>query len=52
MAETLDLSLFAKPAGNGTLGMDVAVEGIACGHNVGNEGEEIVNQMLENAEDQ
>ena len=31
MAETLDLSLFAKPAGNGTLGMDVAVEGIACG---------------------
>jgi P-type Cu2+ transporter len=31
MAETLDLSLFAKPAGDGTLGMDVAVEGIACG---------------------
>ncbi len=31
MAETLDLSLFAKPAGDGTLGMDVAVEGIVCG---------------------
>jgi len=31
MAETLDLSLFAKPAGDGTLGIDVAVEGIACG---------------------
>src|SRR5450759_1834011 len=31
MAEALDLSLFAKPAGDGTLGMDVAVEGIACG---------------------
>jgi len=31
MAEALDLSLYAKPAGDGTLGMDVAVEGIACG---------------------
>src|SRR5450830_750473 len=31
MPEALDLSLFAKPAGDGTLGMDVAVEGIACG---------------------
>jgi Cu2+-exporting ATPase len=28
---TIDLSLYAKPAGNGTLGMDVAVEGVACG---------------------
>ena len=31
MAETLDLSLYAKPAGNGTLGMELAVDGIACG---------------------
>jgi len=31
MQEALDLSLYAKPAGDGTLGMDVAVEGIACG---------------------
>ena len=31
MREALDLSLFAKPAGDGTLGMDLAVEGIACG---------------------
>jgi len=31
MAETLDLSLYAKPAGNGILGMELAVEGIACG---------------------
>ena len=31
MSEALDLSLFAKPAGDGTLGMDLAVEGIACG---------------------
>ena len=31
MSETLDLSLYAKPAANGTLGMDVAVEGISCG---------------------
>jgi P-type Cu2+ transporter len=28
---SLDLSLYAKPAGNGTLGMDLAVEGVACG---------------------
>ncbi len=31
MAEALDLSLYAKPAGDGTLGMELAVEGIACG---------------------
>ncbi len=31
MTEPLDLSLFAKPAGDGTLGMELAVEGIACG---------------------
>ena len=31
MSEALDLSLYAKPAGDGTLGMDLAVEGIACG---------------------
>ena len=31
MTETLDLSLYAKPAGNGTLGMELAVDGIACG---------------------
>jgi Cu2+-exporting ATPase len=31
MAEALDLSLYAKPAGDGTLGMDLAVDGIACG---------------------
>src|ERR1019366_8387976 len=31
MAEALDLSLFATAAGDGTLGMDLAVEGIACG---------------------
>ena len=31
MAEILDLSLYAKPAGGGTLGMELAVEGIACG---------------------
>ena len=30
-AETLDLSVYAKRAGDGTLGMDLAVEGIACG---------------------
>ena len=28
---TLDISLYAKPAGDGTLGMDLAVEGVACG---------------------
>ena len=31
MEEALDLSLFATPAGDGTLGMDLAVDGIACG---------------------
>lgn len=31
MSEALDLSLYAKPEADGTLGMDVAVEGIACG---------------------
>ncbi|MDI1345575.1 MAG: heavy metal translocating P-type ATPase [Pseudolabrys sp.] len=31
MTETVDLSLYAKPESAGTLGMDVAVEGIACG---------------------
>ncbi len=31
MTEALDLSLYAKPAGDGTLGMDLAVEGVACG---------------------
>jgi len=31
MAEALDLSLYAKPEGVGTLGVDLAVEGITCG---------------------
>ncbi len=31
MPETLDLSLYARPESDGTLGMDLAVEGIACG---------------------
>jgi P-type Cu2+ transporter len=31
MNETLDLSLYAKPAGNGTSGMELAIDGIACG---------------------
>ena len=31
MPETLDLSLYAKPEGAGTLGVDLAVEGITCG---------------------
>jgi P-type Cu2+ transporter len=31
MSETLDLTLYTKPAGAGTLGMELAVEGIACG---------------------
>jgi Cu2+-exporting ATPase len=35
MAEALDLSLFAKPAADGTLAMDVAVDGIACGACIG-----------------
>jgi Cu2+-exporting ATPase len=30
-AEALDLSLFAQPGADGTLGMDLAVEGVACG---------------------
>jgi Cu2+-exporting ATPase len=35
MSETVDLSLFARPSGEGTLGMDLAVEGIACGACIG-----------------
>ena len=35
MQETVDLSLFARPSGDGTLGMDLAVEGIACGACIG-----------------
>ena len=35
MAESVDLSLFARPSGDGTLGMDLAVEGIACGACIG-----------------
>ncbi|MBI1204455.1 MAG: cadmium-translocating P-type ATPase [Rhodopseudomonas sp.] len=31
MTETVDLSLYAKPEADGTVGMDVAVDGIACG---------------------
>ncbi len=31
MGEALDLSLFATPAGDGMLGMELAVDGIACG---------------------
>src|SRR4029078_11602859 len=31
MTESLDLSLLAKPMADGTLGMELAVEGIACG---------------------
>ena len=31
MTETLDLSLYTKPAGAGIVGMDLAVDGIACG---------------------
>ena len=31
MNEALDLSLYARPAGNGTLGMELAIDGIACG---------------------
>ena len=30
-AEALDLSLYAKPQAGGTVGMDVAVEGVTCG---------------------
>jgi P-type Cu2+ transporter len=32
---SLDLSLYAKPAGDGTLGMELAVDGIACGACIG-----------------
>ncbi|HLA19888.1 MAG TPA: heavy metal translocating P-type ATPase, partial [Pseudolabrys sp.] len=35
MTDTLDLSLFAKPAADGTFAMDVAVDGIACGACIG-----------------
>ena len=35
MTEALDLSLYAKPEGSGTHGMDLAVEGIACGACIG-----------------
>jgi Cu2+-exporting ATPase len=31
MTETLDLSLYMKPAGEGIVGMDLAVDGISCG---------------------
>ena len=31
VTEAIDLSLYAKPESAGTLGMDVAVEGISCG---------------------
>jgi Cu2+-exporting ATPase len=35
MTESLDLSLYAKPTGDGALGMELAVEGIACGGCIG-----------------
>jgi P-type Cu2+ transporter len=35
MTETLDLSLYARPVGEGRLGMDFAIEGIACGGCIG-----------------
>jgi Cu2+-exporting ATPase len=35
MTGTLDLSLYARPLENGTLGMELAVEGIACGACIG-----------------
>ena len=35
MTDTLDLTLYAKPSGDGTLGMDLAVEGISCGACIG-----------------
>jgi len=35
MSEAIDLSLLARPSGDGTLGMDLAVEGIACGACIG-----------------
>jgi P-type Cu2+ transporter len=35
MSEVLDLSLYARPSGDGTLGMDLAVDGISCGACIG-----------------
>ena len=35
MTETLDLSVFAKSRGDGIVGMDFAVEGVACGGCIG-----------------
>jgi Cu2+-exporting ATPase len=35
MTEALDLSLYAKPLGEGTLGIELAVDGIACGACIG-----------------
>jgi Cu2+-exporting ATPase len=35
MTEVLDLSLYAKPAADGTLAIDLAVEGISCGGCIG-----------------
>ena len=35
MSEALDLSLYARPSGDGTLGMDLAVDGISCGACIG-----------------
>lgn len=34
-AEAFDLSLYAKPAGEGLLDMELAVDGIACGACIG-----------------
>ena len=31
MTDTLDVSPYVKPEADGTVGMDVAVEGITCG---------------------
>jgi P-type Cu2+ transporter len=35
VTETLDLSLYAKPARDGTLGMELAIDGLACGSCIG-----------------
>jgi P-type Cu2+ transporter len=35
MTESLDLSLYAKPRADGTLGMELAIEGIGCGGCIG-----------------
>ena len=35
LAETFDISLYAKPAGDGLLDMELAVDGIACGACIG-----------------